>query len=139
MLLANPRQDIQALDLVTGLGVLTRSRAATSQVLLDDTAVREYRRRLQDLQAQIDTAEALDPDHATALHTEREWLLAELAGAAGINGRRRKFTDDRERARIAVGKAIRRAIQRIGEADPVIADHLRQTVHTGTRCTYWPV
>jgi hypothetical protein len=139
MLLANPRQDIQALDLVSGLGMLTRPRAATSQALLDDTAVREYRSRLRDLQARLDTAEDLDPDQAAALHTEREWLLAELAGAAGINGSRRKFTDDRERARIAVGKAIRRAVQRIGEADPVIADHLRRTVHTGTRCAYWPV
>jgi hypothetical protein len=37
-----------------------------------------------------------------------------------------------------VGKAIRRALARITEADGVIGEHLRQTVHTGVRCSYWP-
>jgi hypothetical protein len=37
-----------------------------------------------------------------------------------------------------VGKAIRRALARITEADAVIGEHLRQTVHTGVRCSYWP-
>jgi hypothetical protein len=35
-------------------------------------------------------------------------------------------------------KAIRRALARIAEADPILGDHLRQTVHTGVRCSYWP-
>jgi hypothetical protein len=26
----------------------------------------------------------------------------------------------------------------ITQADPVIGEHLRQTVHTGVRCSYWP-
>jgi len=39
---------------------------------------------------------------------------------------------------VAVGKAIRRALVRITEADPVIGDHLGQTVRTGVRCCYWP-
>jgi len=46
--------------------------------------------------------------------------------------------DQGERARVAVGKAIRRSLARITEADPIIGDHLRQTVHTGVRCSYWP-
>jgi hypothetical protein len=37
-----------------------------------------------------------------------------------------------------VGKAIRRAIVRATEADAIIGEHLRQTVHTGVRCSYWP-
>ena len=36
------------------------------------------------------------------------------------------------------GKAIRRAFARIAEADAVIGEHLRQTVRTGVRCSYWP-
>jgi hypothetical protein len=35
-------------------------------------------------------------------------------------------------------QAIRRALARITEADPILGDHLRQTVHTGVRCSYWP-
>jgi hypothetical protein len=39
---------------------------------------------------------------------------------------------------VAVGKAIRRALGRVTEADAAIGEHLRQTVHTGARCSYWP-
>jgi hypothetical protein len=39
---------------------------------------------------------------------------------------------------VAVGKAIRRALTRIAQADPVIGEHLRQAVRTGVRCSYWP-
>ena len=49
-----------------------------------------------------------------------------------------EYQDQPERARVAVGKAIRRALARITEADGVIGEHLRQTVHTGIRCSYWP-
>jgi hypothetical protein len=59
-------------------------------------------------------------------------------GAAGFAGRRRSVPDQPERARVAVGKAIRRALGRVTEADAAIGEHLRQTVHTGVRCSYWP-
>jgi hypothetical protein len=39
---------------------------------------------------------------------------------------------------VSVGKAVRRALARIADADPVIGEHLRQTVHTRVRCSYWP-
>jgi hypothetical protein len=70
--------------------------------------------------------------------TERDWLTSQLASAAGFGGRTRSFPDQGERARVAVGKAIRRALARIDQADALIGDHLRQTVHTGVRCSYWP-
>jgi len=57
---------------------------------------------------------------------------------AGLAGRTRALPDQPERARVAVGKAIRRALARITEADSVIGEHLRQTVHTGVHCSYWP-
>ena len=57
---------------------------------------------------------------------------------AGLAGRPRSFPDQPERARVAVGKAIRRALARITEADAVIGEHLHQTVRTGVRCSYWP-
>jgi hypothetical protein len=61
-----------------------------------------------------------------------------VAGLAGLSGGTSAFPDQPERARVAVGKAIRRALARIAEADAVIGEHLRQTVHTGARCSYWP-
>jgi tetratricopeptide (TPR) repeat protein len=139
VLIANPRQDIAAADLVaglTGLGTATVEGGA-AQPVLDREAISGYRSRLQQLDAEIDRA-AADSDEAASARAEREWLILQLATASGLGGRTRSFPDGAERARVAVGKAIRRALVRISEADAVIGEHLRQAVHTGVRCSYWP-
>jgi len=137
VLIANPRQEIQAADLVAGLAGLsgTGGEAGAAQRVLDPEAIAEYRSRLKRLDTEIDE---LEPDRARQARAERDWLVAQLSSAAGFGGRTRAFPDQPERARVAVGKAIRRALARITEADGVIGEHLRQTVHTGVRCSYWP-
>jgi hypothetical protein len=141
VLIANPRQEIRAADLTAGLTVLATAAAESGAAhpVLDAAAVREYRNRLTRLAAEIDQLDpADDGDLASRSRAEREWLVAQLASAAGFAGRRRSFPDQPERARVAVGKAIRRALGRVTEADEAIGEHLRQTVHTGVRCSYWP-
>ena len=151
VLIANPRQDIPAADLVEGLAALSPTLGSPAgdgrwpQPVLDHKAIAGYRTRLTQLDAEIaslEMAAARDQadarDQAGRARSEREWLSAQLASAAGLSGRVRSFPDDAERARVAVGKAIRRALARIEEADAVIGEHLRQTVHTGARCSYWP-
>jgi hypothetical protein len=158
VLIANPRHDIPAADLVAGLAVLGghAADAAASQPVLDQQAVGDYRQRLARLDAELralDTAGTAgtsgtggsaiaaggaETAERARLRAEREWLLGQLASAAGLSGRTRSFPDEGERARVAAGKAIRRALARISEADAAIGEHLRQTVHTGTRCSYWP-
>src|SRR6185312_2763374 len=137
VLIVNPRQEIQAADLVAGLAGLsgTSGEAGAAQRVLDPEAIAEYRSRLKRLDIEIDE---LEPDRARPARAERDWLVAQLSSAAGFGGRTRSFPDQPERARVAVGKAIRRALARITEADGVIGEHLRQTVHTGVRCSYWP-
>jgi hypothetical protein len=141
VLIANPRQEIRATDLVAGLAALggATGDSETAQPVLDDEAIAEYRNQLKRLDAEIDQLESGgDLDQATRARAEREWLIAQLTSAAGLGGRTRSFSDQGERARVAVGKAIRRAIVRVTEADALIGEHLRQTVHTGVRCSYWP-
>ena len=144
VLIANPRQEIQAADLVTGLAALSRAGrgggdGAAAHPVLDHEAIIEYRNRVKLLTAEIDQLDAGDdPGRAAGARAERDWLVAELTRAAGFAGRTRSFPDQGERARVAAGKAIRRALVRIAEADPVIGEHLRQAVHTGVRCSYWP-
>jgi len=40
---------------------------------------------------------------------------------------------------VAVQKAIKRAIDGIETINPVIGDHLRQSIGTGRRCCYQPI
>lgn len=139
VLIANPRQEIAAADLVAGVASVTVDAMAGSpgQQVLDAEAIASYRGRLRRLDAELDTlTPGSDADHAA--RAEREWLVTQMAGAAGLGGRPRAFPDDRERARVAVGKAIRRALTRITAVDAAIGEHLRQTVRTGVRCSYWP-
>jgi hypothetical protein len=145
VLIANPRQEIQAADLVAGLAGLSGTGgevhgSGAAQSVLDHEAIAEYRSRLKRLEAQLDETgiDELEPGRARQVRAERDWLVAQLSSAAGFGGRTRAFPDQPERARVAVGKAIRRALARITEADAVIGEHLRQTVHTGVRCSYWP-
>ncbi|HET9893431.1 MAG TPA: hypothetical protein VFQ44_00605 [Streptosporangiaceae bacterium] len=144
VLVASPREDIAAVDLVAGLAALAgaTSRRRTAQPVLDDEAIGKYRGRLRQLDAEIDGLEsgesAADLAQLARARTDREWLLAQLASATGLHGRRRAFPDEAERARVSVGKAIRRALARINEADAVIGSHLSQSVHTGISCSYWP-
>jgi len=140
VLIGNPRQEIRAVDLVAGLAALSSavSEMGTAHPVLDRDAIAEYKNRLKRLDAEIDQLESDDPVRAASARDEREWLTAQLASATGFGWRTRSFPDEPERARVAVGKAIRRALVRVTEADPVIGDHLSQAVRTGVRCSYWP-
>ena len=140
VLVNNPRQEIRAVDLVAGLAGLSSAadEQGTAHPVLDRAAIAEYKSRLSRLDAEIAQLESADPVRAASTREERDWLTGQLASAAGFGGHPRSFPDQPERARVAVGKAIRRALARIAEADPVIGDHLCQTVRTGVRCCYWP-
>ncbi|MEV0618613.1 hypothetical protein AB0I81_35180 [Nonomuraea sp. NPDC050404] len=136
VLVANPGREIPAADLAAGS---PDPAPMPVQQVLDGPAGRAYRRRLAQLDAEIDELEANHQrGQAQARRDERDWLVAELASATGLGGRARGFAGSEERARTAVGKAIRRAVERIAIADPVIGEELRATVRTGSRCTYDP-
>lgn len=137
-LIANPGCEIRATDLAAGPGA-AESVAESAHPLLDDQARRTYKQRLEQLATEIDELEAMNDLHRAAdLRAERDWLVEELAAAAGMGGRVRGFAGSAERARIAVGKAIRRALARISEEDPAVGEELRRTVQTGVRCCYRP-
>ncbi|ADJ46549.1 hypothetical protein AMES_4724 [Amycolatopsis mediterranei S699] len=134
-LTANPGVEVPAVALIGSPGT-ERLAEGSRQPVLDSTALHQYRRRLARLKAEL---AAWDPDGEPAdVRAEHDWLLAELHHGSGLGGRARPFADGGERARVAAGKAIRRALARISAADPAIGTHLRGTVHTGVRCSYRP-
>jgi hypothetical protein len=128
VLTANPGREIDAAELVAGTNALTEEVSAQDQ--LDLEALRQYRSRLAELRG-------LDLDDTQ--QAEHDWLAGEIAAATGLGGRSRSFSDAGERARIAVGKAIRRAVSALSAADAVIGDHVRDHVRTGRRCSYTPI
>lgn len=142
VLMANPRQEIRAVDLVAGPAALNGTAehtALSGQPVLDRVATQEYRNRLARLRTELDELKAADDqERAAAAQAEHDWLMNQLAGATGLGGRARRFAEGEERSRVAVSKAVRRALDRIAAADPVIGEHLRHAVHTGVRCSYWP-
>lgn len=146
VLIANPGQEIRALDLIAGVSALSGTAGASVrgeavnlsvQSVLDPMAVKQYRRRLSELSGEMDELERRgDEESVAASRVERDWLLAELADATGIGSRPRRFVQSGERARVAATKAIRRAVAHVTEIDAVIGEHLATAVRTGTSCSY---
>ena len=76
-------------------------------------------------------------------HPGRSFHVAELIRVAACPDQHRQATDDEsaetvERTRKAVTNRIRQTLARIAEVHDALGLHLRNAVHTGTRCTYTP-
>ena len=129
-LVAAPGTTVHVLDLVG-----SEERLGADPVL-DEQARSSYRRRLAELDAELE--EAQDWARAERATAEREALIRELTAAAGLGGRSRRLGDVTERARKTVTARIRDALRRIEPAHPALGEHLRATVTTGTSCGYAP-
>ena len=111
----------------------------TGLPLLDDQARDAYRRRLAEVEEEIDDADAAhDLGRLALAESDREHLVAELTRAFGIDGRPRTVGDDVERARGSVTRSLRYALRRLRELQPELGEHLDQHVRTGTYCSYRP-
>ena len=109
------------------------------QEVLDLSARREYRARIEELQAELEEAEANhDTGRAERSREELESVIDELAKASGIAGRTRNLDLRVERARTATTWRVRSAIKKIGVAHPRLGQHLDNSIKTGTFCVYVP-
>lgn len=134
VLTASPEQWVPA-------GQLVHSRQAPSHAapppLLDPAARRSLEARMRELASTV--ARSREQGDVTAqkvAEDEMDALAEHLAAASGLAGRERGFTDEDERARTAVRKAIVRAIQEIERLHPAAAAHLRDHLTTGANCRY---
>jgi len=133
VLLGRPGVEVAAVDLA---GVPAEGDAGE---VLDVAARTAYRRRLVDLEEEIEDAEAFgDTARAEKARTTRDLILAELAAAVGLGGRARRSGSASERARSAVTQRIRASIGRIEQVHPALGRHLRSSIRTGTFCSYEP-
>ena len=151
-LLADPGREYHVLDLVaaeTGRDApatdggqaadLPRSALGDAGEILDARAKDAYRRRLAEIDDDIEQARAIgDAERAAQADAERDFLVRELARAFGLSGRGRRAASASERARAGVTRAVRQAMARIGEHHPQLGEHLSRTIRTGTYCAYFP-
>jgi predicted ATPase len=135
-LLAAPGEDLHCLELAGAPGLPPQGDAGP---LLDERARADYRRRMQELGEEADRAEtAGDTVRAEAAREELDTLTDAVAAAFGLGGRPRKAGDPAERARSTVTARIRSVVAKIEEAHPALGRHLRNSVRTGTFCSYRP-
>jgi len=107
--------------------------------VLDAQAKAEYKCRVNDLRQDLNQAKRFnDPQRKTEVQNELQAIADHLAFAVGLGGRDRKTSSDAERARSAVTKCIKKAVQKIGEAIPSLGYHLAARIKTGYFCSYNP-
>jgi hypothetical protein len=136
-LLAQPGSPIPALVLASGPEAPAPQFG--SDEVIDDTARAAYRRRLQQLDDELDDAAVAGDEHRVLVaQGERDALIDELSRSLGLGGRARRLGDPGERARSTVTARIKDSLTRIEAMHPELGSHLRATVHTGRQCVYEP-
>jgi len=137
-LLAHPGREVHVLDLVAAETGQPTALGDAGE-MLDDRAKSAYRRRLTEIEDDIEQARALeDTVREAQADSERDFLVRELARAIGLGGRDRLAVSTSERARSGVTRALRQAIARIAEHHPELGEHFDHAVRTGTFCAYVP-
>jgi hypothetical protein len=139
-LLGQPGTDVPVLVLLDpGRATPQVVRRFGADAILDERAKARYRRRLAELDVEIDRAlDRHDDDRAAELDHERQALIDELRRATGLAGRPRRLGDEGERARKTVTARIRDSLRRLDQRHPELARYLRATISTGFTCRYQP-
>jgi predicted ATPase len=137
-LVARPHQPVAALSLI---GVSSDEPLATADTgpVLDREALRQYRRRLAELDGELDAAALRgDRERQAARTAERDALIEELKRATGLGGRPRRSGSPAEKARVNVTRTIRHAIGELASRAPDLGAHLDESIVTGVTCCYEP-
>jgi hypothetical protein len=125
--------DIHVLELV---GSQDADRGDAGEVV-DHKAMRAYRERAEALRDVLEDAEARgNVDRAERVRSELEALATELSRGSSIGGKLRRSESAVDRARSAVQRRIKDALDRIAEQDPDLGTWLRRVVHTGNHCSF---
>jgi hypothetical protein len=132
-LLARPREQLHCTDLMDARTM------QKGEEVFDERAKREYRHRIEELQADIEQASAAgDAVRLASLREEYDGIVEHLSRSVGMGGKARKVTGTVEKSRAAVTWRIRSAIKSIDEVHPELGRHLAMSVRTGIFCEYAP-
>lgn len=149
-LLARPSEEVHVGDLVrltsggrtsptspAAEGLAVTADLGDSGPMLDPIAKAQYRRRIAELEHELDEAEEFrDLGRVERMRGELEFVRHELARSVGLGGQDRLASAATERARVAVTKAIRYSLRKISAQDAAFAKDLDLVIRTGTYCAY---
>jgi non-specific serine/threonine protein kinase len=151
ILLSDPGREFHVSELIAGTrnastqaaGFVVNGRVTDKLyagiTMLDTQAKAEYKSHLNELRRDLDEAERFhDPVRQSQAQNEIHVITDRLASAVGFGGRDRKTSSDAERARSAVTKCIKKAVQKIGELNPSLGYHFAARIKTGYFCSYNP-
>ncbi|MGE0869073.1 MAG: AAA family ATPase [Kofleriaceae bacterium] len=125
--------DVHVLELV---GSLDADRGDAGE-LVDRRAMHAYRERVDALRDVLEDAEARgDVDAAEHARNELDAVATELSRGARPGGKSRRAESAVDRARSAVQRRIKDAIDRIEAQDPGLGAWLRKVVRTGNYCCF---
>ena len=106
---------------------------------LDDQALKEYRKKMEDIEAELKEAEGFnDSGRVSKLRQDLNLLTKEVAGAVGLRGNLRESGEQAEKNRQSVSTAIERALKVIKKEHPNMWGHLDQAVKRGQFLAYRP-
>jgi predicted ATPase len=138
-LVSRPREFVPALTLI-GAPSEEPVPSGDTGTLLDREALRQYRRRLAQLDDELEDAVVRgDAKRQAKRSAERDALIAELKRATGLGGRPRRSGSPAEKARLNVTRTIRHAIADLSTSVPELAEHLDESIVTGVSCCYQPL
>jgi hypothetical protein len=139
-LLRHPARDVHVSELLaTPIDLPASAFFHDAGPILDSRAKAEYKRRIDELQNDLKEAERFNDSYRAAkTRSDMDAIAEQLAAAVGLGGRNRRSLSQAERARSAVTKCIKKAIQRIDEAIPSLGYHLASRIKTGYFCSYNP-
>jgi hypothetical protein len=136
LLVGRPNTHVHVLDLVGSGDHADRGDAGE---LVDPTALRAYKARLAALRETLETSEQLgDVERAEQARDEMETIAAEITRSTRKGGRARRAESSVDRARSAVQRRIKDALDRIAEQDAELGAWLRRSVITGNYCSFRP-
>lgn len=125
--------DVHVLDLV---GSQDADRGDAGEVV-DAAAMRAYRERAEALRDVLEDAEERgDAARAERARSELDALATEISRGSGLGGKLRRSESAVDRARSAVQRRIKDALDRVAEQDPDLGQWLRRVVHTGNHCSF---
>jgi hypothetical protein len=136
LLIDRPNTEVHVLELV---GAIDHPDRGDAGELVDPAALRAYRSRLDTLREELETAQALgNAERAERAREEMESIAAELTRTTQKRGRTRRGASVVDRARSAVRRRIKDALDRITEQDPELGAWLNRAISTGNYCIYRP-